>query len=74
MRHGKTRGATRARTRSPRCDAWYPAEMLAERLSKTHAAEEIRRAIVEEVLPWVLGTWDPVLDVYRARRRSPFGA
>ncbi|WP_238536511.1 HEAT repeat domain-containing protein [Stigmatella aurantiaca] len=38
------------------------------RLSKTQAAGEIRRAIVEEVLPWILGTWDPVLDVYRARR------
>ena len=39
-----------------------------EPLSAAHAVEEVRRAIVAEVLPWVLGTWDPVRDVHRRRR------
>jgi HEAT repeat protein len=37
-------------------------------LSEQEAAEEVRRAIVAEVLPWVCGTWDPVVDVIRRRR------
>ena len=38
------------------------------RLSAEEAAQRVRRAIVDEVLPWVLGTWDPVLDVRRHRK------
>lgn len=37
-------------------------------LSDQEAAEEVRRAILAEVLPWVCGTWDPVVDVIRRRR------
>ncbi len=38
------------------------------RLSAEEAAQEVRRAIVDEVLPWLCGTWDPVLDVIQRRR------
>jgi hypothetical protein len=38
------------------------------RLSEQEAAQEVRRAIVNEVLPWVCGTWDPVKDVIQRRR------
>jgi hypothetical protein len=38
------------------------------RLSEQEAAQEVRRAIVTEVLPWVCGTWDPVKDVIQRRR------
>jgi hypothetical protein len=37
-------------------------------LSDPQAAEEVRKAIVAEVLPWVCGTWDPVKDVIQRRR------
>ncbi|KFE65419.1 HEAT repeat domain-containing protein [Hyalangium minutum] len=37
-------------------------------LSEQEAAEEVRKAIVAEVLPWVCGTWDPVVDIIRLRR------
>lgn len=44
-------------------------------LSDQQAAAEVRRAILAEVLPWVCGTWDPIVDVSRRRRelldRSP---
>jgi hypothetical protein len=38
------------------------------RLSEKEAAQEVRRAIVDELLPWVCGTWDPVKDVLLRRR------
>ncbi|MFL5349268.1 MAG: hypothetical protein ACJ8AT_31090 [Hyalangium sp.] len=38
------------------------------RLSAEEAAQEVRKAIVEDVLPWVCGTWDPVQDVLQRRR------
>ncbi|MCY1023336.1 HEAT repeat domain-containing protein [Pyxidicoccus sp. MSG2] len=34
-------------------------------LQPRQAAQEVRRAILDEVLPWALGTWDPVKDVVR---------
>ena len=37
-------------------------------LSDQQAAGEVRKAILAEVLPWVCGTWDPVVDVIRSRR------
>jgi hypothetical protein len=37
-------------------------------LSEQEAAQEVRRAIVAELLPWVCGTWDPVKDVIQRRR------
>lgn len=38
------------------------------RLSPAESVERVRRAIVDEVLPWVLGVWDPVLEVRRHRQ------
>lgn len=32
------------------------------------AAREVHRAIVDEVLPWLTGTWDPVAEPLRRRR------
>ncbi|MCP3063901.1 hypothetical protein LXT21_34505 [Myxococcus sp. K38C18041901] len=40
-----------------------------ERLSPWEAVRALHRAIQEEVLPWALGTWDPVCDVRRERSR-----
>jgi HEAT repeat protein len=37
-------------------------------LSEQEAADEVRKVILAEVLPWVCGTWDPVVDVIRRRR------
>lgn len=37
-------------------------------LSAEEAAQEVRKAIVDDVLPWVCGTWDPVKDVIQRRR------
>ncbi|WP_224361148.1 HEAT repeat domain-containing protein [Hyalangium versicolor] len=41
----------------------------APRLSQEEAAREVRKAIVDEVLPWICGTWDPVKDVLERRRQ-----
>ncbi|AGC48040.1 hypothetical protein MYSTI_06767 [Myxococcus stipitatus DSM 14675] len=38
-------------------------------LPPSDAVRVLHRAIQEEVLPWALGTWDPVVDVLRARDR-----
>ncbi|MDY7226767.1 hypothetical protein [Hyalangium rubrum] len=38
------------------------------RLTMVDAVREVRQAIVAELLPWIRGTWDPVLDVARRRR------
>ncbi|SET60597.1 hypothetical protein SAMN05443572_102862 [Myxococcus fulvus] len=38
-------------------------------LSPSEGVRALQRAIQEEVLPWALGTWDPVRDVRRERRR-----
>ncbi|HVG57981.1 MAG TPA: hypothetical protein VNA24_05460 [Hyalangium sp.] len=38
------------------------------RFSGQQAAQAVRQAIVDEVLPWVCGTWDPVKDVLQRRR------
>jgi hypothetical protein len=38
-------------------------------LSPEEAAREVRKAILDEVLPWVCGTWDPVVDVLRRYRK-----
>ncbi|WP_224242275.1 HEAT repeat domain-containing protein [Hyalangium gracile] len=40
----------------------------APRLSEQEAAREVRKAIVDDVLPWVCGTWDPVKDVLQRRK------
>ncbi|WP_408889283.1 HEAT repeat domain-containing protein [Myxococcus faecalis] len=40
-----------------------------ERLSPSEVVRALHRAIQEEVLPWALGTWDPVRDVRRERIR-----
>jgi hypothetical protein len=37
-------------------------------LSEKEAVHEVRKAIVDELLPWVCGTWDPVTDVVRHRQ------
>ncbi|WP_342376095.1 hypothetical protein NVS55_33185 [Myxococcus stipitatus] len=37
-------------------------------LPASEAVRVLHRAIQEEVLPWALGAWDPVVDVRRARR------
>jgi hypothetical protein len=37
-------------------------------LTPEQAAQEVRRAILSEVLPWLAGTWDPVKEPLRRRR------
>jgi hypothetical protein len=37
-------------------------------LSLAQAAQEVRKAILDEVLPWLRGTWDPVKEPLRRRR------
>jgi hypothetical protein len=37
-------------------------------LSLEQAAQEVRSAILDEVLPWLSGTWDPVKEPLRRRR------
>jgi hypothetical protein len=37
-------------------------------LSPEQAARELHKAIVDEVLPWLTGTWDPVAEPLRRRR------
>lgn len=37
-------------------------------LSAEEAAQEVRKAIVADVLPWICGMWDPVKDVIQRRR------
>jgi hypothetical protein len=37
-------------------------------LPPEQAAQEVRKAILDEVLPWLCGTWDPVKEPLRRRR------
>ncbi|WP_426751193.1 HEAT repeat domain-containing protein [Myxococcus sp. Y35] len=48
--------------------AFGASEAPSEPLSPRDSAREVHRAIVDEVLPWACGAWDPVKDTPRLRK------